>query len=652
MSKKIGSEIRFESMRILQGRLGEEASVPDLIGGLILQNDLKSYLDEDDEVYEGYGKCTNSYPYRQFTTYSRQLEEGVVKTVVLENDYLKAVFLPEFGGRLWSLWDKEQNRNLLYTNDVLRFSNLAIRNAWFSGGVEWNIGVIGHCPFTTSPLFTAVLEDTDETPVLRMYEYERIRQVTYQMDFWLGKEDRFLNARMRIVNFGEDVVPMYWWSNIAVPEHHKGRIIVPAHKAYTSNKGSIYKVDIPIVDGVDVTKYKNIPTSVDYFFHIPKESPKYIAHIDESGYGLLHLSTSRLQSRKLFSWGSTPAADHWQEFLTKDAGRYIEIQAGLGKTQYGCIPMAPHTAWEWLERYGAIQLDEIECEKTFEELKATITHKVLENKVYQEMEEVLTKTKEMAKQKATLYQEGSPFGALKNEERILEGKSELSSHLQFKTNQDESIWSKFLHTSILEDPNSTCTPPAFMNDEIYFIKLQQYVTEHPNQSWYAHYQLGIFYFQKANYQEAEKSFCYSLRIKKTPWAYHAIASVYVIMEEYHTAIQMITKGIQMHEKDLSYVKDGFRILSICKGYEAMITLYKSLDKALQEESRLTFYYILSLYETGHIQQAYDLLCADGGLIVEDIREGEVSIGELWRKMHQALFNETKEVPYRFNFKDI
>ena len=43
-----------------------------------------------------------------------------------------------------------------------------------------------------------------------------------------------------------------------------------------------------------------------------------------------------------------------KEFLTKDAGRYVEIQAGLGKTQYGCIPMAPHTAWEWMECYGGI----------------------------------------------------------------------------------------------------------------------------------------------------------------------------------------------------------------------------------------------------------------------------------------------------------
>lgn len=65
--------------------------------------------------------------------------------------------------------------------------------------------------------FTAELTDEDGNPVLRMYEYERVRQVEYQMDFWLGENDHHLNCRMRIVNSGKEVVPMYWWSNMAVP---------------------------------------------------------------------------------------------------------------------------------------------------------------------------------------------------------------------------------------------------------------------------------------------------------------------------------------------------------------------------------------------------------------------------------------------------
>ena len=85
-------------------------------------------------------------------------------------------------------------------------------------------------------MYTAVTETETGSPVLRMYEYERVRKVPYQMDFWLEEEDKFLNCRIRIVNESKEVIPMYWWSNIAVPEYEGGRITVPSDKAFTYSK--------------------------------------------------------------------------------------------------------------------------------------------------------------------------------------------------------------------------------------------------------------------------------------------------------------------------------------------------------------------------------------------------------------------------------
>ena len=89
---KIMSELRFEWKNMLAADLGEESCVPDLLGERILQNSLKFYLDETDEIYEGYGKVADSYPYRQRNNYKRQLKEKQIRTAVLENNQLKAVF--------------------------------------------------------------------------------------------------------------------------------------------------------------------------------------------------------------------------------------------------------------------------------------------------------------------------------------------------------------------------------------------------------------------------------------------------------------------------------------------------------------------------------------------------------------------------------
>lgn len=96
--KKMRPELKFEPRVMKVSTIGEAAGVPDLIGGKILQNDLEFFVDEDDELYEAYGTRRNSYPYRQYNSYTREFAEREVRTAVLENERLRAVFLPEYGG--------------------------------------------------------------------------------------------------------------------------------------------------------------------------------------------------------------------------------------------------------------------------------------------------------------------------------------------------------------------------------------------------------------------------------------------------------------------------------------------------------------------------------------------------------------------------
>lgn len=642
-------ELRFETKTMRAADLGRESCLPDLLGERILQNDLVFRLDEDDEIYEGYGRRQNAYPYRQYNCYTRKLKERDVQTAVLENDYLTAVFLPQYGGRLWELWDKESGRNLLYTNDVLQFSNLAVRNAWFSGGVEWNIGVIGHTPLTTEPLYTARTQLESGEPVLRMYEYERIRKVTYQMDFWLGQTDRFLNCRMRIVNESGDVLPMYWWSNMAVPEYEDGRIIVPAGSAFTYRDGAVYKVDIPVVDGVDVTAYQEIPRSVDYFFDIPREAPKFVADVDRDGFGLLQMSTARLRSRKLFSWGHQGGSDRWQAFLTDRAGRYIEIQAGLGKTQYGCIPMAPHTAWEWLERYGAVRMEPEEMAAGHESRAAALTGRIQEAGIPARMEETLAQTRGMAKEPAQLVLPGSGYGAFRNAGR-------WTGHLAFQAEGDAfARWRKFFETGILHCPDVKDRPDEFLIDEENLPFLLTSLEEKNRDNWYAFYQAGACLAAAGRYAGAVQALERSLAFAESPWALHALACAHLGEERYEDAVRAICRGMELamelpdRADRLSYMKEGFKMLHLLDKAEEIRRCYARLDGALAGDGRLRFYYISALRDLGEWKEALALLEADGGLVMDDIREGEDSIGQLYTSLQEKVTGRPVPVPDRYDF---
>ena len=79
-----------------------------------------------------YGHVSSVLPYLLQDDYSRELVPQDTTVAILENSYLRAMVLLEFGGRLWSLQDKVAGRELLY----MQLGNLGLRNAWFPGGVE------------------------------------------------------------------------------------------------------------------------------------------------------------------------------------------------------------------------------------------------------------------------------------------------------------------------------------------------------------------------------------------------------------------------------------------------------------------------------------------------------------------------------------
>ena len=295
--------MRIVNVTLPSAHFNGESTLPSLYEMTNVQALTRSALDEDDGLFIGYGGLRSLFPYRMQDLYDRAEEPTVYVGIEFENRYLKALFLPALGGRLWSLYDKVAGRELLYRNPVVRPCNLAVRNAWLAGGIEFNCGMIGHHPFTCSQIFAAQTALDDGTPVLRMYEFERIRRCVYQMDFFLPEESRVLLGRMRIVNPNRETVPMYWWTNMAVRENPRARNVIDATVSYNNKGGIVGKNPVPVSGGTDITYPSRNPVAIDYFWKIPDAARKFTAYLDENGYGFCQTSTARLQGRKLFVWG-------------------------------------------------------------------------------------------------------------------------------------------------------------------------------------------------------------------------------------------------------------------------------------------------------------------------------------------------------------
>ena len=294
-------------------------------------------------------------PYRNQAVYDREPVDQTQRVAVLENEHLRATFLLDLGGRLWSLTDLDSGRELLHQADWVQPANLALRNAWFAGGVEWNLGVTGHWGLTCDPVSAAIVEK-DGVQVLRMWAYERLLELVWQLDVWLPADASQLAVHVTLSNPHASDRPVYWWSNIAVPQVDGGRVLVEADSAFHFGYVvKLHRVPVPVHQGVDITRPDLARHSGDYFFETRAEHP-WIAAVDAAGRGLAHASTSRLISRKLFVWGNASGGNSWQRWLSGE-GAYLEIQAGLARTQLEHLRLPAGQTWTWTETYSAIELD-------------------------------------------------------------------------------------------------------------------------------------------------------------------------------------------------------------------------------------------------------------------------------------------------------
>src|SRR5688572_16184687 len=248
------SELRLGTLTMPTADVGPVNPLPPLFSTA----DLHTVADPGEADAEmrhniGYGRVHTVLPYLVQDGYGRERRPVEHTVAVLENEVQRATFLLDLGGRLWSLVHKPTGRELLFSNPVLQPANLALRNAWFAGGVEWNLGSTGHTTLTCAPVHAGTVAGPDGSEVLRLWEWERTRDLPYQIDFWLPEGSEFLFVGVRVRNPHHHDVPAYWWSTTAVPQHPDTRVLVPAEEAwhfgYTRR---LERVPVPRHRGFDV----------------------------------------------------------------------------------------------------------------------------------------------------------------------------------------------------------------------------------------------------------------------------------------------------------------------------------------------------------------------------------------------------------------
>jgi len=638
------SDLRIETWQMPAASLGLENPLPSFFKPThepVLSNKSRN----DPEA----GYLPDYLPYSVQDGYTRQRELTDMKVAVLENDILRATFLLEYGGRLWSLIHKESGKELLYTNSIFQPGNLAMRNAWFSGGVEWNMGVISHTPMTCSPLFAAHIDSPDGTPILRLYEWERIRQAAYQIDAYLPDGSEVLYIRCRLVNPFDYALPMYWWSNIAVPEREDVRVLVPADEAYqyALSVSDLSTVSMPIVDGIDVTYTTNGTRAADYFFLISEQKRPWVTALDADGKGLVHVSTAKLRGRKLFLWGTESGGKHWQEWLNGSNERYLEVQAGLATTQLEYVLMPANSELEWLEAYGLMDSDaKVTHGKDWSAAQAEVEKHIERMIPRHDFDSELRQGNDWKDQPPTqILNTGSGWGLLEALRRQHTEEAPFAgTGLDFSDTlgTQQQPWLELLETGIFPDNNSDTPVAGFLVQSEWHTLLENAVETNPDSGWEAWYHLGIMRLHYGDTDGADTAWKHSLAHKHNPWTLRNLAIIAQRRGHVNEAANLYYEAYGLRVDLIPLLIETARALIDAGRSRDFLDLVDRASDSIRTHGRINLLEVEAGLAVGDLDRVGNLLTT--GFEIDDYREGDEILTELWIRYHVERLSQSEKIP--------
>ena len=604
---------------------------------------------------EGLAHLSKPLPYLVQDRYSRKREPMKLKSFVLENEYLIARFLPEYGGRLHSLYDKKQKRDLLFTNPVIQPGNLAIRNAWLSGGIEWNIGNFGHTYTTCSTVYSAILTAPDGNEFLRIYEFERNKSIFWQVDFHLPDGSPYLISHVKMINPFNRNTTTYWWSNIAVPTDEHTRVLASNRSIISFVKDGMQYDTLPKVsafENTDVTYPNNAPYAFDYFIQKNEDGEStWEAAAYDDGVVFFERSTAPLYYKKLFCWGNTDSGRHWQEFLSDGPGTgyYAELQAGIAPSQLHDKLLPKNSKYEWTQVFGGMKLDEknlfgdynAACDYFDSALNSLLTADGINA-----LNEKLLPLAEIPVKEENIITRGTGFGALEIMRMEIDKDGTAPTSMLFPADNisgEEEAFLTLLKTGRLPKTDPREIPVSYMTSPKWIKRLRA-AAEKEDASWneLLHYGIAVYEYQNTevylneSFDEREsaeqtriatEAFKASLSRKQNAWALRNLAILAsdnddkVAAEEYYDKALLI-EGVF---DDYALASEYLDFLVKAEKFEKAYRIFETLPEDLKARDRIRITVSKAAIKTRQFAFVEEFLNEEH----YDIQEGETTPTDVW-----------------------
>ncbi|MEX1212582.1 MAG: DUF5107 domain-containing protein [Balneolaceae bacterium] len=279
------------------------------------------------------------YPYALRNELTDKKEDKEYELVVLENQYVKIVVLPEIGGKIYSAINKSNGYKYVYHNQVIKPGLIGVAGAWTSGGVEWNAPHV-HRITTFTPVDYSITEQEDGSKTVWVGETEWRHRSKWIVGMTLHPDSSLLHITKKLFNPNPYPLSVLGFVNAAVHTNEEYQLIFPPKTQYATYHQKNHLSQWPesrqffggmdCREGVDLSWWKNhdqCPLSIFEWGNMGN----FVAGIDHGQkagtvlFGNEHVNPGK----KFWSWGKgRKGAIVDTELLTDDDGPYMELMLG------------------------------------------------------------------------------------------------------------------------------------------------------------------------------------------------------------------------------------------------------------------------------------------------------------------------------------
>lgn len=304
------------------------------------------------------------YPYFRFDGFSAKGIDRPWKVVTLENEYIQLTLFPEIGGKIWGAVDKTTGKEFIYNNHVVKFRDIAMRGPWTSGGIEFNFGIIGHAPTSSTPVDYVTRQKPDGSVSCYVSSYELVTRTLWTVEVNLPKNKAYFTTTTTWHNSSFIDQPYYQWMNAGYPAAGNAEFCYPGTN-YIGHGGELHSFPLD-EQGRDISWYEKNDFGNSKSYHIVgKYNDFYGAYWHDNDFGSIHHADyDEKLGMKIFLWGLSREGGIWEDLLTDTDGQYIELQSGRmynqpasnsSLTPYKHTAFGPQATDKWTEYWFPVK---------------------------------------------------------------------------------------------------------------------------------------------------------------------------------------------------------------------------------------------------------------------------------------------------------